>query len=249
MLEHKKVIVVMPAYNAGSTLGKTVAALSDIVDEIIVVDDCSHDDTILKAEELGLTTIRHPKNLGYGGNQKTCYKVALEHGADVVVMVHPDYQYEPSLVGAMAAMIASGQYDLVLGSRVLGDQRSRKEAMPRWRYIANRFLTLFQNVALGYKLTEYHTGFRAFSREFLATVDRSKNSNNFLFDNEFIAQAIFHGYKIGEISCPTRYTNESSSISFVSSVHYGLGVIATCIKYLFSKSGLYTFSLFSKKGH
>jgi glycosyltransferase involved in cell wall biosynthesis len=246
MINGKKITVVMPAYNAEKTLKKTVDELPDVVDEIILVDDKSKDNTVLKAKKLGLKTIEHDRNLGYGGNQKTCYKTALETGSDIVVMVHPDYQYSPRLVGAIASMIASGHYDVVLGSRILGDQQSRRDAMPKWRYFANRFLTLIQNMFLGYKLTEYHTGFRAFSKKSLNNIDYSKNSNNFLFDNELLAQAIFFGYKIGEISCPTRYTKDSSSINFFSSVQYGIGVLATCFKYFLSKNGIYTFPIFNR---
>jgi Glycosyl transferase family 2. len=198
------------------------------------------------SKEIRVKTIEHDKNEGYGSNQKTCYKTALEAGSDVVVMVHPDYQYSPKLVGAIAAMIASGHYDVVLGSRILGDQKSRRDAMPKWRYFANRMLTLVQNIMLGYKLTEYHTGFRAFSKKFLNNVDFSNNSNNFLFDNELLTQAIFFDYKIGEISCPTRYAKDSSSINFLSSVQYGMGVLVNCLKYYVSKKGLYTFPIFKK---
>ena len=225
MVNGKKVVVVMPAYHAEKTLERTVAEVPrDIVDEILVVDDASGDHTVEVARRLGLRTIVHEKNLGYGGNQKTCYRAAAELGAEIVVMVHPDYQYSPRLVGAMAHMIASGHYDVVLGSRIL-TQNAVAGGMPRYKYIANRLLTLTQNLLMGQKLSEYHTGYRAFSRPVLAGLPLADYSNDFVFDNQMICGAIGAGFRIGEISCPTRYFAEASSINFRRSVTYGLGVL------------------------
>lgn len=221
----------MPAYNAGNTLRRTYSELPhEYVDEVILVDDVSSDRTVSIARELGIRTIIHEDNRGYGGNQKTCYQKALAHGADITVMLHPDYQYSPRLVTAMSSMIASGHYDIVLGSRILGGGALRG-GMPLYKYIANRFLTLFQNLLLGAKLSEYHTGFRAFRREVLETLPLEENSDDFIFDNQMIAQAINFGFRIGEISCPTRYFTDASSINFRRSVKYGLGVLATSIKF------------------
>ena len=231
MILGQKLIVVMPAYNAGKTLQQTYSELPhEYVDEVILVDDVSSDRTVSIARELGIRTIIHEDNRGYGGNQKTCYLKALAHGADITVMLHPDYQYSPRLVTAMSSMIASGHYDIVLGSRILGGGALRG-GMPLYKYIANRFLTLFQNLLLGAKLSEYHTGFRAFRREVLETLPLEENSDDFIFDNQMIAQAINFGFRIGEISCPTRYFTEASSINFRRSVKYGLGVLATSIKF------------------
>lgn len=237
----------MPAYNAEKTLRRTYEELPhEYVDDVILVDDVSHDRTVSVSTELGIKTIIHQKNKGYGGNQKTCYREALRLGADIVVMVHPDYQYSPRLVTAMASMIVSGHYDVVLGSRILGGQ-ARKGGMPLYKYLANRFLTFVENLVLGIKLSEYHTGFRAFSRELLATLPLEENSDDFVFDNEMLAQAAYFGYKIGEISCPARYFDEASSINFARSIKYGFGVLSTTLKYFLQKRGVMTFSIFEKQ--
>lgn len=238
MLHGEKVVVVMPAYNAAKTLRQTYSEVPmDIVDEVILVDDASGDETSRIARELGIETIIHPDNRGYGGNQKTCYREALRHGADIVVMVHPDYQYSPKLVTAMASMIASGHYDVVLGSRILGGT-ALKGGMPVYKYIANRFLTLVENMVLGAKLSEYHTGFRAFSRQVLETLPLGENSDDFVFDSEMLVQAVYFGFRIGELSCPTKYFREASSINFRRSVKYGLGVLCSVAKYAAARVGL-----------
>jgi len=226
MINGKRIAVVMPAYNAERTLERTVRELPDVVDIKILVDDSSKDKTALLAESLGVHTFIHDANYGYGRNQQTCYREALAAGADIVVMVHPDYQYTPSLVLAMASMVASGVYDVVLASRILGGG-ALKGGMPMYKYIANRLLTAFQNLFLGAKLSEYHTGFRAFSRELLQTLPLLENSDDFVFDNQMIAQSVMFGFRIGEISCPTSYFEEASSINFRRSVKYGMGVLAT----------------------
>jgi len=244
MILGKKIVVVMPAYNAEKTLRQTWDELPhDLVDEVVLVDDASSDSTIKVARELGIKTTAHPKNIGYGGNQKTCYREALRLGADVVVMIHPDYQYSPRLVTAMASMIVSGHYDVVLGSRILGGGAIRG-GMPLYKYVANRFLTFVENLALGAKLSEYHTGFRAYRREVLETLPLEKNSNDFVFDNEILAQAVHFGFRIGEISCPTRYFDDASSINFLRSVQYGIGVLATSAKFLLRKAGIARPALF-----
>jgi glycosyltransferase involved in cell wall biosynthesis len=248
MILDKKLIVIMPAYNAGRTLRKTYAELPhDYVDEVILVDDASKDDTSAIAREVGIKTIIHRENKGYGGNQKTCYREALRHGADIVVMVHPDYQYSPRLVTAMASMIASGHYDVVLGSRILGGG-ALKGGMPLYKYVANRFLTLVENMALGIKLSEYHTGFRAFTREVLETLPLGENSDDFVFDSEMLVQTVYFGFAIGELSCPTRYFREASSINFTRSVKYGFGVLASIVKYVMTKSGIKKSRIFSSAG-
>jgi glycosyltransferase involved in cell wall biosynthesis len=248
MILNKKIAVVMPAYNAEKTLQMTYDELPhEYVDEVIVVDDASRDDTTAVARSLGLKTIVHEKNKGYGGNQKTCYRSALEGGADIVVMLHPDYQYSPRLVTAIASMIVSGHYDLVLGSRILGGT-ALKGGMPLYKYISNRFLTMFENLLLGVKLSEYHTGFRAYSRELLETIPFEKNSDDFIFDNEIIVQTLHFGFKIGEISCPTKYFDEASSINFARSVKYGLGVIAASLKYIIQKYGIACYPIFDNGG-
>jgi glycosyltransferase involved in cell wall biosynthesis len=224
----KRVAVVLPAYNAAKTLEATVRELPPIVDTTILVDDHSSDETVELAKRLGLEVIVHEKNRGYGANQKTCYRAALNSGADVVVMVHPDYQYSPLLVTAMASMIAYGVYDLALGSRILGGGALRG-GMPLYKYVSNRALTAFQNIMTGAKLSEYHTGFRAFSRELLLALPLEKNSDDFVFDNQVLAQAILMGARIGEVSCPTRYFPEASSINFRRSLVYGMGVLKTSI--------------------
>jgi len=237
MINGKRIAVVMPAYNAEKTLEKTVAELSDVVDIKILVDDSSKDHTAELSRTLGVRTFVHDANYGYGRNQQTCYREALAAGADIVVMVHPDYQYTPSLVPAMAGMIASEVYDMVLGSRILG-AGALKGGMPFYKYVANRLLTAFQNVFLGVKLSEYHTGFRAFSRQLLETLPLLENSDDFVFDNQMIAQAVMFGFRIGEISCPTKYFAEASSINFRRSVTYGLGVLATTASFFLHKLGI-----------
>ncbi|MEN9559476.1 MAG: hypothetical protein RLZZ502_687 [Pseudomonadota bacterium] len=229
MIHNQKIIVVMPAYKAAATVAATYQDLPhDIVDEVLLVDDASPDDTSRVARELGIQVHEHPANRGYGGNQKTCYELALARGADIVVMVHPDYQYEPKLVTPMAAMIASGVYDVVLGSRILGGG-ALAGGMPWWKYLANRLLTAFENLLLGAKLSEYHTGYRAYSRLALMRIDSSQFSDDFVFDNQFLAAAISAQLRIGELSCPTKYFPEASSISFRRSVRYGFGVLHTSI--------------------
>ena len=247
MIEGKRVAVVMPAYNAAKTLPATVRELPAIVDAKILVDDHSRDDTVRVARELGLTVIVHQKNYGYGGNQKTCYRAALDSGADIIIMVHPDYQYKPTLVAAMAGMISSGVYDVVLGSRILGGGALRG-GMPRYKYIFNRLLTAFENLLLGAKLSEYHTGFRGFSREVLETLPLLENSDDFVFDNEMIVQMIYFDYRVGEISCPTRYFDEASSIRFWRSVRYGLGVLAATLKCFLQRLGLAHFRILDPDG-
>jgi glycosyltransferase involved in cell wall biosynthesis len=244
MLNQKKITVVMPAYRAGKTLEKTYQALPhDIVDEVLLVDDCSDDDTADVAHQLGITVIRHAVNTGYGGNQKTCYREALARGADIVVMVHPDYQYEPRLATAMAGMIASGVYDVVLGSRILGNG-ALQGGMPLWKYVANRALTAFENLLLGAKLSEYHTGYRAYTREALEQLPWTRNSDDFVFDNQFLAQAIVARVRIGELSVPTRYFPEASSINFRRSVRYGFGVLGTSALGFLARTGLWQHRLF-----
>ncbi len=238
MIHGKKLIVVMPAYNAELTIEKTLNDIpAGFVDEVVLVDDASRDRTHEVATRLGLATIRHPINRGYGGNQKTCYSEALRRGADVVVMLHPDYQYSPKLVVAMASMIAIDQYDMILGSRILCGS-AVAGGMPVWKYAANRFLTLFENILIGAKLSEYHTGYRAFGRHLLQTLPLEENSDDFVFDNQMIAQAHYLGLRIGELSCPARYEPESSSISFKRSVKYGMGVVKTSLQYRLAKWGL-----------
>jgi glycosyltransferase involved in cell wall biosynthesis len=238
MIHGKKLVVVMPAHNAEKTLRITYDDLPHLyIDDIILVDDASSDRTASVAREMGIRTIVHTKNRGYGGNQKTCYREALKLGADIVVMLHPDYQYPPKLVLAMASMVESGQYEVVLGSRILRGG-ALKGNMPMYKYISNRFLTLFENLCLGTKLSEYHTGFRAFSRKVLETLPIDNNSDDFVFDNEILVQAIYFGFGIGEISCPTRYSKEASSIDFFRSIKYGFGVLCTSLKFLLQKTGI-----------
>jgi glycosyltransferase involved in cell wall biosynthesis len=248
MLHSKKIVVIMPAYNAEKTLRQTYSELPhEYVDEVILVDDASKDGTSKIARELGITTIIHTENKGYGANQKTCYREALRKGADIVVMVHPDYQYSPRLVTAMASMITSGHYDAVLASRILGG-KAREGGMPLYKYIANRFLTFFENIVLGIKLSEYHSGFRAFSRAVLESLPLEENSDDFVFDNEMIAQAVFFGFRMGEISCPTRYFDDASSINFSRSVRYGFGVLLTSGEYALQKAGMISSPLFNSDG-
>src|SRR5580704_6645511 len=247
MINGKRVAVVMPAFNAAKTLETTVHELPEIVDIKILVDDHSVDATVQIAERLGLQVFVHHENFGYGRNQQTCYKEALAAGADIVVMVHPDYQYTPLLVTPMASMISSGLYDVVLGSRIIGGGALRG-GMPLYKYVANRFLTCFQNLIAGAKLSEYHTGFRAFSKEVLLNLPLLENSDDFVFDNEILAQCIFFGYRIGELSCPTKYFEEASSINFSRSVKYGFGVLGTTLKCRLQKMGLGRFRIFSSDG-
>jgi len=237
MINGKRIAVVMPAYNAEKTLEQTVRELSDLVDIKILVDDSSKDGTAALSRKLGVQTFIHDANYGYGRNQQTCYREALAAGADIVVMVHPDYQYTPLLVPAMAGMVASGVYDMVLASRILGSG-ALKGGMPFYKYVSNRMLTAFQNLFLGVKLSEYHTGFRAFSRQLLETLPLLENSDDFVFDNQMIAQAVMFGFRIGEISCPTKYFPEASSINFRRSVEYGLGVLATTASFVAHKMGI-----------
>lgn len=244
MIQGKKLVVVMPAYNAEKTLRVTFDELPhEYIDEVILVDDASSDTTVNIAREMGIKTIVHNENRGYGANQKTCYQEALRLGADIIVMIHPDYQYSPRLVTAMASMVASGHYDVVLGSRILVGE-TLKGGMPLYKYIANRFLTFVENILLRVKLSEYHTGFRAFSRKVVETLPLKRNSNDFVFDNEMLAQSIYFGFRIGEISCPTKYFADASSINFSRSMKYGLGVLATSLKYLLDKNGIRKFSIF-----
>jgi glycosyltransferase involved in cell wall biosynthesis len=239
MISGKKVVVVMPAYNAEKTLEKTYQALPhDIVDHVVVVDDASGDRTIDVAKELNIAAVvRHPNNLGYGANQKSCYKKALELEADVVVMVHPDYQYDPRLVTAMSSMIASGVYDCVIASRILGTG-ALKGGMPIYKYIANRLLTAYQNFLIPFKLSEYHSGYRAFSRDVLQTLPLDENSDDFIFDNQMLVQVISQGFSMGEVSCPTRYLADSSSISIARSIRYGLAVLVTTLEFKLSQIGI-----------
>jgi glycosyltransferase involved in cell wall biosynthesis len=247
MLHNKKIIVVMPAFHAGRTLEATWRDLPhDIVDDVIVVDDSSHDDTVSVARSLGLDVILHPRNMGYGGNQKTCYAEALARGAEIVVMVHPDYQYDPRMVTAMAGMIASGIYDLVIGSRILGGG-ALAGGMPLWKYAANRALTTFENLLMRAHLSEYHTGYRAYSRGFLDRLPWQFNSDDYVFDNEILAQAIVGGFRIGEVSVPTRYFADASSITFARSVRYGVGVVRTTLLGALARSGLYRHRMFASR--
>jgi glycosyltransferase involved in cell wall biosynthesis len=247
MLNGKKIVVVMPAYQAEKTLVQTYADIPlDVVDEVILVDDRSVDGTAELAKSLGLVTLVHLKNLGYGRNQKTCYGAALKRGADIVIMVHPDSQYSPKLIVSLAGMLAYGVYDVALGSRILG-VGALEGGMPVYKYAANRLLTLLQNILLDYKLSEYHTGYRAFSRQVLEALPLEANADDFVFDNQMLAQIIFAGYRIGEISCPTRYFAEASSISFRRSVKYGFGVLVTCLQFRLQKFHLAKFRIFSEK--
>lgn len=248
MLNGKKIVVVLPAYNAGKTLKKTYDDIpKDIVDEIILTDDNSCDNTVEVARGLDMRVFIHERTTGYGGNQKTCYREALKLGADVIVMVHPDYQYPPKLITAMAALITSGIFDVVLGSRILGNM-AVKNGMPLYKYISNRILTLVENKMTDQKLSEYHTGYRAFSRETLLNLPILENSDDFIFDNQMLIQAFYFGYRIGEITSPSVYSQESSSISFQRSVVYGFGVLRTAMQYILEKRGLAKFPIFDKNG-
>ncbi len=246
MFRDKKVIVVMPAYNAAQTLRKTYDEVmaQGIVDLVIVVDDGSRDETVAIAKSLpGTVVYTHKKNQGYGANQKTCYRLALEGGGDIIIMVHPDYQYTPMLLPAMASLIGNGLYQCVLGSRILGGY-ALKGGMPGWKYISNRFLTLIENVLLGAKLSEYHTGYRAFSRELLEKLPLVVNSDDFVFDNQMLAQIVWFGYTVAEISCPTKYFAEASSINVVRSIKYGLGCLATALKFRLARMKINSSELF-----
>lgn len=246
MFNGKKVVVVMPAYNAARTLTQTHEEVlaQDFVDEVILVDDASADATAEIARKLAKTTVHtHPENRGYGGNQKTCYRLALEHGADIVIMVHPDYQYTPKLIPAMTSMIGNGLFACVLGSRILGGG-ALKGGMPLWKYIANRVLTLVANWLMGAKLSEYHTGYRAFSREILETLPLDANSDDFVFDNQMLAQILWKRYPIGEVSCPTKYFPEASSINFRRSLRYGFGCLGTAVSFRLARMGLVRSRLF-----
>ena len=248
MQNGKKVVVVMPAYNAASTLKKTwdEVMAQGVVDLVVVVDDGSRDETVAIARTLPNTVVHvHPKNRGYGGNQKSCYRIALEAGADIVIMVHPDYQYTPLLIPAMSSMIANGLYDCVLGSRILGG-RALAGGMPIWKYVSNRFLTAAENALIGAKVSEYHTGYRAFSRRLLERVDTSHNSEDFVFDNQMLAQIVWHGFTIAEVSCPTKYFPEASSINFSRSVKYGFGCLGVGLSFRLAKLGLVSSQLFPR---
>ena len=247
MMNGKRIAVVMPAYNAEKTLRATVEELPELVDIRILVDDHSHDHTVALARELGLQVFQHGRNYGYGRNQMTCYREALAAGAEVVIMVHPDYQYTPRLITAMASMVAYGVYDVVLGSRIIGG-RSLRGGMPRYKYIANRLLTAFENLLLRVRLSEYHTGYRAFSRKVLTELPLLENSDDFVFDNQMLAQCVNFGYLIGEVSCPTRYFGEASSINFRRSVIYGFGVLATALQFFLQRAGLMKLARFSAEG-
>ncbi len=248
MINNKKVVVVLPAYNAAKTLEITYNEIDfNIVDDVILVDDLSKDDTVEVGKKLGIKHIVvHEKNTGYGGNQKSCYKKALEIGGDIVIMLHPDYQYTPKLIPAMASLLASDLYYVVLGSRILG-KGALKGGMPLIKYIANRGLTFIQNILMGAKLSEYHTGYRAFSREVLETIEYEKNSDNFVFDNQMLAQIWYAGYEIAEITCPTKYFDDASSISLKSSSVYGFGVLKTSLQFLLQKWGLAKYKIFQQK--
>lgn len=245
MIQGKKLVIVLPAYNAQPTLEKTYAEIPfDIVDEVVLVDDASRDDTVFLARALGIRhIIRHEQNTGYGGNQKSCYRKALELGAEIIVMLHPDYQYTPKLIPAMAGIIASGVYPVVFGSRILGNG-ARKGGMPLYKYISNRLLTLTQNLLMGQKLSEYHTGYRAFSREVLMAIDLERNSDDFIFDNEMAAQIFYAGFQIAEVTCPTKYFPEASSINLQRSIIYGFGVLGVSLKYFLQRLGLGKFRIF-----
>jgi len=247
MINGKRIAVVMPAYNAEKTLEATVAEIPELVDIRILVDDHSGDETVELARRLGLHVFKHDRNYGYGRNQRTCYREALAAGADVIVMVHPDYQYTPLLITAMASMVAYDVYDVVLGSRILGG-RALSGGMPLYKYISNRLLTAFENLFLRVKLSEYHTGYRVFSRQVLTGLPLLENSDDFVFDNQMLAQCVHFGFRIGEVSCPTKYFGEASSINFRRSVKYGFGVLATTLQFAAQKVGLTNLPRFSKQG-
>ncbi len=247
MLNNKKIVVVLPAYNAGKTLEDTYREIPfDIVDDVIVVDDASVDNTVEVAHRIGIKhVVRHEENKGYGGNQKSCYDKALSLGADIIIMLHPDYQYTPKLIPSMAYMIANGLYPVVLGSRILG-KGALKGGMPLYKYIFNRFLTLSQNLLIGEKVSEYHTGYRAYSREVLETVNYHANSDNFVFDNQILSQILYAGFEIAEITCPTKYFEEGSSISFRKSAVYGIGVLTVSLCHFLQRTGLVKFKVYER---
>lgn len=247
MLNNKKIVVVLPAYKAALTMERTYKEIPfDIVDDVVLVDDNSPDDTVEVAKSLGIKhVIKHELNKGYGGNQKTCYKKAIELGADIVVMLHPDYQYTPKLIHALASVIAYDVYPVAFGSRILG-KGALKGGMPMYKYIANRFLTLFENIMIGQKLSEYHTGYRAFSADVIRSIDFTHNSDDFVFDNEMISQIFMNGYEIGEVTCPTKYFEEASSINFSRSMQYGLGVLRVSMVHMLHKSGIIRNKLYLK---
>lgn len=245
MIGDKKIVLVMPAYNAAKTVSRTYAEIPhDIVDEVLLVDDASHDGTVAAARELGIRTITHERNTGYGGNQKTCYQAALDLGADIVIMLHPDYQYTPRLVEAMVSPIARGVFDCMLGSRILSNG-ALLGGMPMYKYVSNRALTMLQNLLGGNKLSEYHTGYRAYSRQVLTAIDFRANNDNFIFDNQFLAQILYAGFRVGEITCPTRYAADSSSISFRNSMRYGMGVLGVSLALFLQRAGLRKSPLFA----
>ena len=245
MINGQKVVVVLPAYNAAKTIKQTYDEIdTTLVDEVILVDDASKDDTVAAAKAAGIThIIRHEKNKGYGGNQKTCYRAALDTGADIIIMLHPDYQYTPALIGPMASLISNKVYPVVLGSRILG-KGALKGGMPLYKYVFNRLLTAIQNLLMGQKLSEYHTGYRAYHKDVLLSVPFQNNSDDFVFDNELLAQIFYNGYEIAEITCPTRYFKDASSINFKRSLTYGSGVLRVSLQYALQKSGLFKFGLF-----
>jgi len=248
MIHENKIVVVMPAYNAEKTLEKTFTEIPfDIVDEVIIVDDFSNDNTLVEAKKLGIEhVIVHEKNKGYGANQKTCYKKALDLGADIVIMLHPDYQYTPKLIPSIAYLISNGLYPVVLGSRILG-KGALKGGMPYYKYMANRFLTAFQNILIDAKLSEYHTGYRAYTREVLETINFEENSDDFVFDNEMLSQILYAGFEIAEITCPTKYFAEASSINFRRSVRYGFGVLRVSIGHFLQRRGLIHLKLYKSR--
>ncbi|MFH1479453.1 MAG: glycosyltransferase family 2 protein [Candidatus Omnitrophota bacterium] len=248
MINGRKIVVVMPAYNAEKTLKKTYQDIPhNIVDEVLLVDDKSADRTVEMSKEIGIKTFSHKENKGYGANQKTCYKIALDMGADIIVMLHPDYQYNPRLITAISSLIAEDIYDVVIGSRILG-VGALKGGMPFYKYIANRALTFIENLLIGQKLSEYHTGYRGFSRKVLETLPILENSDDFVFDNQMLLQVFYFGFNVGEISCPALYSKESSSINFINSLTYGFGVLLTAIEYAISKLGLIKAPIFEKNG-
>src|SRR5271167_5234929 len=247
MIDGKRIAVVMPAYNAEKTLEATVGELPDLVDIRILVDDHSSDKTIDVARRLGLQVFQHTRNYGYGRNQQTCYREALAAGADVIIMLHPDYQYTPLLITAMGSMVAYDVYDVVLGSRIIGG-RALRGGMPFYKYVANRLLTAFENLFLRIKLSEYHTGYRAFSRDVLTRLPLRENSDDFVFDNQMLAQCVYFGFRIGEVSCPTKYFEEASSINFRRSVQYGIGVLKTTLQFALQRAGMIRNPIFSEKG-
>ena len=248
MINGKKLVVVMPAFNAGRTLKKTYDEIPhNIVDEVILVDDKSNDNTVQVAKELGIKTFVHPENKGYGGNQKTCYTEALKAGADIVIMLHPDYQYNPHLITAISSLVAEEIYDVIIASRILG-KGALKSGMPLYKYIFNRILTFVQNLMIGQKLSEYHTGYRAFSRKVIESLPLLENSDDFLFDNQMMLQILYFDFEVGEISCPALYNEESSSINVARSVKYGFGCLLTGLAYMMAKTGLAKISIFDKNG-